>query len=154
MLICISIGILIQFSYGNYALFEVWNLTKIKDTSETFRQRNSTETAQQNYSWNFVVMKDIMCRYAFVQEMLIWFFKERSKSLLNFGQNYIVQLRWKWFSVRLPVTNALELLFVVYSILKQCWSVGYVSLVNLSFISYKEYFFRVRRLKVEKDLLY
>ena len=25
-------------------------------------------------SWNFVVMKDIMCRYAFLQEMLIWSF--------------------------------------------------------------------------------
>ena len=23
-------------------------------------------------AWNFVVMKDIMCRYAFLQEMLIW----------------------------------------------------------------------------------
>ena len=25
-------------------------------------------------SWNFVVIKDIMCRYAFLQEMLIWSF--------------------------------------------------------------------------------
>ena len=25
-------------------------------------------------SWNFVVMKDILCRYAFLQEMLIWSF--------------------------------------------------------------------------------
>ena len=28
----------------------------------------------------------------------------------------------------------LELPFIVYSILKQCWSVGYVSLLTLSFI--------------------
>ena len=27
-------------------------------------------------------------------------------SLLNFGQIFFVQLRWNWFSVRLPVTNA------------------------------------------------
>ena len=37
-----------------------------------------------------------------------WFdlFKEDFISLLNFGQNYFVQLRWNWFSVRLPFTNA------------------------------------------------
>ena len=37
-----------------------------------------------------------------------WFdlFKEQFIFLLNFGQNYFVQLRWNWFSVRLPVTNA------------------------------------------------
>ena len=37
-----------------------------------------------------------------------WFvlFKEQIISLLIFGQNYFVQLRWNWFSVRLPVTNA------------------------------------------------
>ena len=29
----------------------------------------------------------------------------------------------------------LELPFIVYSILKQCWSVGYVSLLTLSFVS-------------------
>ena len=42
-------------------------------------------------AWNFVVMKDIMCRYAFLQEMLIWSF---------WGAIYIP------FFVRLPVTNA------------------------------------------------
>ena len=60
--------------------------------------------------------------------------KEQFLSLLNFGQNYFVQFRWNWFSVLLPVTNTWELPFVVYSILKQCWSVGYVSLLTLSFI--------------------
>ena len=36
-----------------------------------------------------------------------WFdlFAEQFISLLNFDQNYFVQLRWNWFSVRLPVTN-------------------------------------------------
>ena len=42
-------------------------------------------------SWNFVVMKDIMCRYAVLQEMLIWSF---------WGAIYVP------FFVRLPVTNA------------------------------------------------
>ena len=37
-----------------------------------------------------------------------WFglFKEQFIFLLNFGQNYFVQLGWNWFFVRLPVTNA------------------------------------------------
>ena len=66
-----------------------------------------------------------------------WFdlFKEQFNiSLLNFGQNYFVQLRWNWFSVRLPSSNACNyLLFVVYSIFKLCWSSGCVSLLTLSF---------------------
>ena len=33
----------------------------------------------------------------------------------------------------------MELLFIVYSILKQCWSVGYVSLLTLSFIIIKNF---------------
>ena len=37
------------------------NLTKMKETTETFCQHNSYEAAQQ-----IVVMKDIMCRNAFV----------------------------------------------------------------------------------------
>ena len=59
--------ILIQFFTGSNAPYELRTLTKIKDT--TIRQRNSTETAKQN------------------------FVKEEFISLLNFGQNYFVQLR-------------------------------------------------------------
>ena len=33
----------------NYAFFELRNLTKMKDTTETVCQRNSSETAQQNF---------------------------------------------------------------------------------------------------------
>ena len=33
----------------NYALFELKNLAKMKDTTETVFQRNSSETAQQNF---------------------------------------------------------------------------------------------------------
>ena len=42
-------------------------------------------------SWNFVVMKEIMCRYTFLQEMLIWSF---------WGAIYIP------FFVLLPLTDA------------------------------------------------
>ena len=42
--------ILIQFFLSlNYALFELRNLTKMKDTTDTVCQRNSSETAQQNF---------------------------------------------------------------------------------------------------------
>ena len=34
------------------------------------------------------------------------FLRSNLISLLNFGQNYFVQLRWNWFSVWLPVTSA------------------------------------------------
>ena len=38
------------------------------------------------------------------------------------------------------ILNCLELPFIVYSILKQCWSVGYVSLLTLSsFLRYSGY---------------
>ena len=63
----------------NYALFELRNLIEIKDTTETVRQscfscqRKSSETAQQKFL-TLAVMKDIMCRYAYPQEILIQFF--------------------------------------------------------------------------------
>ena len=42
-------NILIQFFFlGAMSLFELRNLTKMKDTTETVGQHNSTETAQQN----------------------------------------------------------------------------------------------------------
>ena len=66
----------------------------MKDTTKTVCQRNSTETAQQNFL----------------------------KLCSNEGHNAIAG------------HLCLELPFIVYSILKQCWSVGYVSLLTLSFI--------------------
>ena len=41
--------IVIQFFSRSYALFELRNLTKMKDTTETVCQRNSSETTQQNF---------------------------------------------------------------------------------------------------------
>ena len=46
---CISTGNFDAiFCLGAMPLFELRNLTKMKDTTETVGQRNSTETAQQN----------------------------------------------------------------------------------------------------------
>ena len=66
--------ILIQFFFSELRpLFELRNLTKMKNTTETVGQRNSSETAQQN-CLNLVVMKDTICRNAYPQEIFIHFF--------------------------------------------------------------------------------
>ena len=80
--------ILIPFFSRIYALFELWPKWKI-----LLKQLVSTTPLKllNRIAWNFVVMKDIMCRYAFIQEMLIWSF---------WGAIYIP------FFVRLPVPNA------------------------------------------------
>ena len=41
--------ILIQFFLRVILLFELRNLIKFKDTTQNSRQRNSTETAQENF---------------------------------------------------------------------------------------------------------
>ena len=46
----------------------------------------------------------------------------------------------------------MELSFLVYSILKQCWSVGYVSLLTLSFISSMSFFWVSLSLPVQKTV--
>ena len=48
----------------------------MKDSTNTVGQHNSTETTQQNCV-KLVVMKDIMCRCAFLQEMLVDPFEEQ-----------------------------------------------------------------------------
>ena len=106
----------LHFFSRSYALFELRNLAKKKYTT-VFLVSATPPKSLNRISWNFVVMKDIMCRYAFLQEILIWSF---------WGSIYIP------FFLRLPVTNAWNC--HSYSILKQCWSVGYVGLLTLSFI--------------------
>ena len=71
-----------------FLIFKIWRKWKILP-----KQLVSTTPLKplNRIAWNFVVMKDIMCRYAFLQEMLILSF---------WGANYI------HFFVRLPVTNA------------------------------------------------
>ena len=65
-----------HFFSRSYALFELRKLTKMHETTATVGQHHSTETAQQN-CMKFVVMKDIMCRCAFLQEMLVDPFEEQ-----------------------------------------------------------------------------
>ena len=48
--ICISTGNFDSIFFSrSYALFELRNLAKMKDTTQTVCQRNSSETAQQNF---------------------------------------------------------------------------------------------------------
>ena len=82
------------------------NLTKIKDTTQNsssalLHWNRSTEFRETFYLWRTSCVDMYFYRKC-------WFdlFKEQFISLLNFGQNYFVQLRWIWFSVRLPLTNA------------------------------------------------
>ena len=44
-----KLEILIIFFSRSYAFFELRNLAKMKDTTETVCQRTSSETAQQNF---------------------------------------------------------------------------------------------------------
>ena len=71
------------------------------------------------FLWNFVVMKDIICRYAFLQEMLIWSF---------WGAIYIP------FYVWLPVTNAWNCnsLYTAFSSNVGVWGTWACSLFNLT----------------------
>ena len=82
--------ILIPFFSRSYALFELRNLAKMKDTTVCLVSATPLKPLNR-ILWNFVVMKDIKCRYAFLQEMLIWSF---------WGAIYIPLF------VRLLVTNA------------------------------------------------
>ena len=94
--------------------FEIWRKWKIllKQFVSTTRLKPLNRIA-----WNFVIMKDIMSRYAFFTE-----------------NTDLILLRSNLYPLFCPIACHLELPFIIYSILKQCWSVGYVSLLTLSFI--------------------
>ena len=72
--------ILIQFFFRNFALWKLEIWPKLKILLKTVRQSVSTSvlfflSAQLLWiSWNSVVMKDLMCRGAYPQEILIHFF--------------------------------------------------------------------------------
>ena len=95
--------------------FEIWRKWKI-----LLKQLVSTTPLKplNRIAWNVVVMKDIMCRYAFLQEMLIWSF---------WGAIYIP------FFVRLPVTYTWNChsLYTAFSSNVGAWG---MSLLTLSFI--------------------
>ena len=86
----------------------------MKDTTDTVGQHNSTETAQQN------CVK--LCSYE----------GHNVQICIYTGNTDLNLLRSNFCPIARP--QCLELPFIVYSILKQCWSVGYVSLLTLSFI--------------------
>ena len=62
------------FFLGVMPLLEIRNLTKIIDNYSKQFVSTTPLKSLNRISWNFVVIKDIMCRYAFLQEMLIWSF--------------------------------------------------------------------------------
>ena len=88
-----------------------------------------------------------------------WFdlFKEQFIFLLNFGQNYFVQLRWNWFSVRLPVTNCHSMYTASQAMLErgvcelahfffhmELWSKGLAQISINSFFSWLKLFEQVK----------
>ena len=97
---------------------EIWPKCKI-----LLKQLVSTTPLKlvNRIAWNFVVMKDIMCRYAFIQEMLIWSF---------WGAIYIP------FFVRLPIPNAwnCHLLYTAFSSNVGAWGMWACSLFLSFFV--------------------
>ena len=93
---------LVYFSLGitTFFNFEIWPNKRyyLKQFVSATPLKPLTRT-----SWNFEVIRVYYVDMHFYRKC--WF-KEQFISLSNFGQNYFVQLRWKWFSVRLPITNA------------------------------------------------
>ena len=93
--ICISTGNFDSIFPLNYPLFELRNLTKMKDTTETVCQYNSTETAQQNFvklsSYDGLIVKmcisTVNCDLIFLRSNLYIPFELWPKL------NYFVQLR-------------------------------------------------------------
>ena len=75
-----EIYIYMGFFFGSYmyAPFELRNLTKIKYTTKSVCNRNSSKLSHK-ISWNLVGDEDILCRCAYSQEILIWFFFLKEK---------------------------------------------------------------------------
>ena len=101
-----------HFFSWSYALFEFRNLAKMKDTT-VFLVSATPLKPLNRISWNFVVIKDIMCTYAFLQEILIWSF---------WGAIYIP------FFVRLPVTWNCHSLYTAFSSNVGAWGMWACSL--------------------------
>ena len=83
--------ILIPFFFSELRHFWTWKFGQNERYYSTQFVSATPLKPLNRISWNFVVMKDIMCRYVFLQEMLIWSF---------WGTIYVP------FFVRLPVTNS------------------------------------------------
>ena len=87
-------------------------------------------------SWSFVVMKDIMCRYAFLQETLFWSFLRSNLYLLWMMAKQICATQMKL--VFCPIARDgitawnCHSLYTTFSSNVGAWD--YVSLLTLSFI--------------------
>ena len=133
---CISTGnfdSIFSLGFTPFLNFEIWRKWKIHE-----RMVSTTPLKPLNrIAWNFVVMQDIMCRYAFLQEMLIWSF---------WGAIYIP------FFVRWPIPNAWNChsLYTAFSSNVGAWGMWACSLflsfastekLNLNFAPWGAYMF-------------
>ena len=118
------------FFWGGMLLFELRNLTKIKDSKQFV---SAIETAQQN----FVKLSSneghnvLICILTENTELI--FLKSNLYPFLTLAK-IICENQMELVFCSIAPHLCLELPFVVYSILQQCWSVGYMSLLTLSFI--------------------
>ena len=78
-----------HFFSRSYTLFELRNLAKMKDTT-VFLVSATPLKPLNRISWNFVVIKDIMCRCAYPQWILIPFF---SRSYALFELQNLTKMR-------------------------------------------------------------
>ena len=85
---CVDVHIHRKFWFNFFLVVMPLIWSRYKILLKTVRQRNSTETAQQNFVKLCSYEEHNVYRYAFLQEMLIDLFKEQFISLLNFGQDY------------------------------------------------------------------
>ena len=92
-----------HFFSRSYALFELRNLAKMKDTTVFLVSANPLKSLNR-ISWNFVVMRNIMCTCAYPQNILIQFFFWEQCPFLNFK----IWRKWKILLKQLLSTTPLK----------------------------------------------
>ena len=134
------------FFLWNYAPFDHRNLAKIEYTTETVFQRNSSKPFHKTLCY-FKVKVEILCLCAYCKKFLFDLI-ERKILIKHISFNvicglaHIHELKW-WrscvsdYDFLFNRHHYLWLPFIMCSTFKQCWSVGYVSLLTLSFILYE-----------------
>ena len=127
---CISTGNSDSILFlGGMPLFELKNLTKIK--------KNTQNSFSAHLLWNRSTEFGIDMH--FYRECWFDLFKEQFISILNFGQNYLSILCVSFITNLLPdwpIPPFIMVICIMCSILKQWWSVGYLSLLTFSFIAF------------------
>ena len=118
------------FSLGVTPFFNLKIWPKWKIVLKQFA--SATHLKQLNrISWNFVVMKDIMCGCAYPQDILIQFFFSQLRRFWN--QKFDQSESYYWFSVRLPVINAWNCIFLYTAFSSNVGAWGmWASLLTLS----------------------